>query len=74
MINLARLLVGFGLVMIISGGILYVLSKAGFQLGQLPGNIQFEGGNTTCVLALGTSILLSILLTLFLNLFARILK
>ncbi len=74
MINIARLFVGFGLVLIITGGILYFLAKSGFQFGQLSGNIHFESGNTTCVLALGTSILLSILLTLFLNLFARILK
>jgi hypothetical protein len=74
MINIARILVGTGVVLMITGGIIYFLVKSGFQPGQLPGNIQFESGNTTCVLALGTSILLSILLTLFLNIFARIIK
>jgi len=74
MINIARFLVGFGLVLIITGGILLFLAKSGFQPGQIPGNIQFQSGNMTCVLALGTSILLSILLTLFLNLFAGIIK
>jgi hypothetical protein len=74
MINIARILAGTGLVMIITGGIIYIFAKSGFQFDQLPGNIQFESGNTTCVFALGASILLSILLTLVLNIFSRILK
>lgn len=60
-----------GLVILVVGGLLYLLERAGLRLGSLPGDIQIERGNTTCVVALGTSILFSIVLTLILNLIAR---
>ena len=74
MINIARLLIIVGIVMLVTGGLILVLAKSGIQIGRLPGDIQITRGNATCVFALGTSLLLSILLTLFLNLIARLLR
>jgi hypothetical protein len=71
MLNLARFLVILGIIFLISGGLVYLASRMGLQLGNLPGNIRIQGENFTCVFALGASILLSILLTIGLNIFAR---
>jgi hypothetical protein len=71
MLNLARFLVILGIIFLISGGLVYLASRMGLQLGNLPGNIRIQGENFTCVFALGASILLSILLTIALNIFAR---
>jgi Protein of unknown function (DUF2905) len=72
MIWIAKILVILGVVFIITGGVLYLFSRPGITIGQLPGDIRWESSNFTCVIALGTSILLSILLTLALNIIVRI--
>jgi hypothetical protein len=72
MIWIAKILVILGVVFIITGGVLYLFSRLGITIGQLPGDIRWESSNFTCVIALGTSILLSILLTLALNIIVRI--
>jgi NADH:ubiquinone oxidoreductase subunit 3 (subunit A) len=72
MMQFAKFLLILGVVFLISGGMLYLLSRLGLNFGQFPGNIRFESGNATCVVALGASILLSILLTLVLNVIIRI--
>ncbi len=71
MVPTARLLILVGIVMISVGAIILVASRLGFNPDRLPGNIQIERGNLTCVFGLGISLLLSILLTLILNLLAR---
>ena len=74
LIQIARILIIIGMVFLISGGFLYLASKLGIPLLNLPGDIRIERENLTCVFALGTSILLSILLTIGLNLIARLLN
>jgi len=53
------------------GGLLWLLSKAGF-LGHLPGDIRIERPGFTCLIPLASSIILSILLTLLLNVIVRV--
>lgn len=74
MISVARFLIVLGLILILIGSVLYLMTRAGISLARLPGDIRVERGNFTCVLALGTSLLLSVVLTLILNLLARILN
>ncbi len=74
MIPLARFLIILGLILIATGGLIYLLARLGVSFGHLPGDLRIERGNFTCVFALGTSILLSVLLTVLLNLLARLLK
>ena len=74
LLPLARFFVILGVVFLIVGGLLYLMAKVGFPLFNLPGDIRIERQNYTCVVALGTSILLSILLTVGLNLLARLLN
>jgi hypothetical protein len=74
MIVIARIFIILGIVLVIIGGLIYLAARLGITLGRLPGDIQIERGNSTCVIALGTSILLSIVLTILLNLFVRFLN
>jgi hypothetical protein len=71
MLSFARLLVILGLILIIAGGFIYLLTRLGIPIGRLPGDIRIERNNLTCVFALGTSILLSIILTVVLNIIVR---
>ncbi|MBN1148164.1 MAG: DUF2905 domain-containing protein [Anaerolineales bacterium] len=74
MIVIARFLIVLGLTLTAIGGLLYLVARLGIPLGRLPGDIRFERQNFTCLIALGTSLLLSIVLTVLLNLLARLLN
>ncbi len=74
MVVLARWFIIFGIVLLVVGGLLYLLAHYGVTFGRLPGDVHIQRGNFTCILALGTSILLSIVLTLVLNLIVRIIN
>lgn len=70
----ARVFLILGLVFLVLGGLFYLAARSGITLGRLPGDVRIERGNFTCVLALGTSIVLSLLLTVILNLVVRFLN
>ena len=74
LISIARFLVLAGLVLVLIGGILYVIARIGLPLGRLPGDIHIQRQNYSCVIALGTSIFLSIILTIVLNIVVRLLN
>lgn len=67
----ARFLIILGLVLLVVGGIVYLLARMGIQPGRLPGDIRIQAGGLTCVFPLVTSILLSLLLTVILNVIIR---
>ncbi len=72
--GLGKLLIGFGVVMIILGGIFLLLGNLSGKvpwIGRLPGDIYIQRGNWSFYFPLATSILLSIILTLILSLFFR---
>ena len=71
MFGLARLLVKFGLMLLLAGGVVYLLGRLGISFGQLPGDFAWRRKNVSVYFPLGTSILLSLLLTLILYLLAR---
>lgn len=64
-----KVLVGLGLLALIVGGLLMLLSRSG--ISSLPGDMSFGRGNWRVYFPLGTSILISIVLTVLLNLFLR---
>lgn len=79
MTSMAKLFIIIGIILLISGGILFLLAKAGISniripFGHLPGDINIHGENITCVIPIASSILLSILLTVLLNLVVRLLN
>lgn len=72
MADLGKLLVGFGLVLVVVGGFLIfgsgIAGKVPF-LGRLPGDFYVQRENWSFYFPLTTSILLSVVLTLLLALF-----
>ena len=74
MSELGKILVGFGVVMIVLGAILLVagtLSGKVPWIGRLPGDIYIERGTWRFYFPLATSVIISIVLTLLLSLFGR---
>ncbi len=72
--GLGKLLIGFGVVMIILGGIFLLLGNLSGKvpwIGRLPGDIYIQRGNWIFYFPLATSILLSIVLTLIFSFFTR---
>ena len=70
MADLARLLIVFGLVLVVVGILLLAGPRIPF-LGRLPGDFLFRRGGVTIYVPLVTSLLLSIVLTVLLNLLLR---
>jgi Protein of unknown function (DUF2905) len=71
MSSLARLLVQLGLILIVAGGVIFLLGRLGISLGSMPGDFTWRRRNVTVFFPLGTSILVSLLLTLLFWLFSR---
>ena len=71
---IARILMIAGASLFAIGGLIYLLSRLGINLFQLPGDIRFQSGNVTCFVPLVSTILLSIVLTLILNIVIRYLN
>ena len=72
--GVGKLLIGFGVVMIILGGIFLLLGNLSGKvpwIGRLPGDIYIERGNWNFYFPLATSVLLSIILTLIFSFFGR---
>ncbi len=64
--SIGRILVGVGIALILSGALIWLLSRAGF-LGRLPGDIRIEQNGFTCLVPVVSSIVLSVLFTVLLN-------
>jgi hypothetical protein len=72
--SVARILMILGIVLFVTGGLVYLLSRLGINLFQLPGDIRWQSGNVTCLVPLVSTILISIVLTLILNVAIRFLN
>ncbi|MGA9354834.1 MAG: DUF2905 domain-containing protein [Terriglobales bacterium] len=71
MAEIGRILVAFGIVLVVIGGIVMLLGRTGLPFGRLPGDIVYRGKNTTFYFPLATSILLSVVLSLLFFLIGR---
>ena len=72
--GLGKLLIGFGVVMIVLGGVLLLLGNLSGKapwIGRLPGDIYIQRENWSFYFPLGASIVLSVILTLVFYLFGR---
>ncbi len=69
--TIARILIIAGISLFVIGGLMYLFSRLGINLFQLPGDIRLQSGNVTCLIPLVSSIVLSIVLTLILNVVIR---
>ena len=74
MISLARTIILIGLLLVVVGGVIYLLARTGLPIGQLPGDFRIQTENFTCVFPLTSMILLSVILTILLNVASRLLN
>ena len=66
MADVGRLLLVFGVLLVVIGGALMLFGRF-----HLPGDLTFRNGNTTIYIPIATSIVLSIVATIVLNLIFR---
>lgn len=71
MSEVGRILAILGIALVVIGGVVMLLGRAGLPLGRLPGDILYKGKNTTFYFPLATSILISVVLSLLLYLVGR---
>lgn len=62
--DLGKMLLIFGVVLVIAGAFLLTGAKLPFRLGRLPGDIAYQGKNGSFYFPIVTCILLSVALTL----------
>ena len=74
MIPFARILIILGLILVVTGGLVYLLVRVGLPVGHLPGDIRIQTENFTCFFPLTTMIIVSVVLTIILNLVVRFLN
>ena len=70
--DLGKLLLFFGVILVVAGLVLMVFGRMNIPLGRLPGDIVYRGKNTTFYFPLATSILLSVVLSLVLYVIGRL--
>ena len=74
MIPLGKILLLFGVLMVLLGSVLLVAGHFSGRvpwLGRLPGDIHIERGNWTFYFPLATCLIISVVLTLLFSLFGR---
>lgn len=72
--TLGKGVAALGVVLVLAGGLLWILGRTGLPLGSLPGDIRIEREGLSCYLPLVSMILLSLLLTVLLNVILRLLN
>ena len=72
--SLGKGLVVVGLLLVVLGGIVWLLGRTGLPLGRLPGDIRIEGEKLSCYVPIVTMIVLSVVLTIVLNIVIRLLN
>jgi hypothetical protein len=70
--TLARVLVVMGILLILSGGVVYLFGRFNLPLGKLPGDLRIVRENFTCIFPLTTMIVISVVLTVILNVILRL--
>jgi hypothetical protein len=72
--SLGKGIVVLGILLVVLGGIVWLLGKTGLPLGRLPGDIRIEGEKLSCYVPIVTMIVLSVVLTIVLNIIVRLLN
>ena len=67
--GLGKLLIGGAVVLLVLGGLLYLLGR--FGVDRLPGDLVFKRGDSTLSIPIGLMILLSVVGTIVLNIIFR---
>lgn len=71
MTEIGKVILGFGILLVVLGAVLMIAGRLGLPLGRLPGDIAYKGKNVSVYFPIGTCILLSVLLTVVLYLISH---
>jgi len=69
--NLAKMLIGMGFLIMVSGAVLLLISKLNTGFPKLPGDIYIKRDGFSFYFPLATCLLVSIVLSILFNLFTR---
>lgn len=69
---MARLLIGLGIALVVTGVVVLVLERAGLGLGRLPGDFAYRGRNVQVWFPIGTCIVLSVVLSMVFYLLSKL--
>lgn len=72
--SLGKGIVVLGVVLVVIGGLVWLLGRTGLPLGRLPGDIRIEDERVSCYAPIATMIILSVVLTIVLNIVVRLLN
>ena len=72
--GIGRWLVILGVLLVVVGGLIWLLAKSFPNLSQLPGTLRIQGNGFTCIFPILAMIVVSVVLTILLNLFSRFFK
>jgi hypothetical protein len=72
--SLGKGIAALGVVLVLAGGLLWILGRTDLPLGSLPGDIRIEREGLSCYVPFVSMILLSLLLTILLNVILRLLN
>ena len=66
-----RTIVCLGIALVVIGGIVMLIGRAGLPLGRLPGDIVYKGKNSTFYFPLATCIVVSVVLSIVMYVIGR---
>ena len=69
---MGRVLIAFGVALVIAGVVVLGLERAGLGLGRLPGDFAYRGRNMQVWFPLGTCIVLSVVLSVVFYLLSKL--
>jgi hypothetical protein len=72
--TLGKWIVAVGVLLVVAGGVLWLLGRTGLPLGRLPGDIHIQRDGVSCYFPIVTMIVLSVVLTIVINIIIRILN
>jgi hypothetical protein len=74
LVQIARILALFGIFLLVTAGALYIMSRFGLPLGNLPGDLVIRRENFTCAVPLVSSLIISVILTIIINLILALIR
>lgn len=72
--DMGKMLIIFGLFILLAGVVLYFAGKGGISLGHLPGDIVIRKKNVVIIFPIVSMLILSLVLSIVLNLLSRWLR
>lgn len=72
--SLGKAIVLVGVVLVLAGGLIWLLGRTGLPLGRLPGDLHIQREGMSCYVPIVSMIVVSLLLTLILNIVIRLLN